>query len=260
MQKGFDARLRIAGLALLFVTVAGLATAAATVAGSIEMQEFREYLPRIASGVLMTLFLAGSSYGAGFGLAFLLLFASHVSAAAARVIGLYQSIIRYTPLLAQLFLIYYGAGELAPLLEALHLWWLFREPMFCVLLVFLLNTTAYQSFILMGCVTNLPKGQREAGQALGLRTFPLMVKVLLPQALRFSLKPLGNELVGMIKASSVASVVTVFDLLGETQAIFAETFNLSYFLVTAAIYIVLVELTRIAVDRLSDRLGVPQKG
>jgi len=70
---------------------------------------------------------------------------------------------------------------------------LFREPMFCVLLVFLLNTTAYQSFILMGCVANLPKGQREAGLALGLPAFPLMVKVLLPQALRFSVKPLATS-------------------------------------------------------------------
>ena len=260
MRKRSDVWLRVTGTGLLLATAAGLAAAAAAVAGSIEGQEFREYLPRIGRGVLITLFLAGSTFAAGFLLSFLLLFVSEASARARRVMGFYQNLIRYTPLLAQLYLVYYGAGELAPWLEALHLWWLFREPMFCVLLVFLLNTTAYQSFILMGCVANLPRGQREAGQALGLTAFPLMVKVLLPQALRFSMKPLGNELVGMIKASSVASVVTVFDLLGETQAIFADTFNLGYFLVAAAIYVVLVELTRIAVDRLSGGLGVPQRG
>ena len=245
-----DAALRMFGTALLLTTAAGLVAIAYAVVASIEIGEFREYLPRLAKGLLVTLYLAGSTFAAGFLLSLLLVFVAEARRRLRRAIGLYQNLVRYTPLLAQLYLVYYGAGALAPWLEALHLWWLFREPMFCVLLVFLLNTTAYQSVILMGCVANLPRAQREAGAALGLTILPMMTKVLLPQALRFAVKPLGNELVGMIKASSVASVVTVFDLLGETQAIYADTFNLGYFLIAAAIYVMLVELTRIVVDRL----------
>lgn len=246
---------KAAGWSLLLLTCAGVAIAALAVSASIEWQEFVEYLPRLASGLAVTLFLAGSSFLCGFLLAFALLFTGYVNRWAAIVIRQYQNLIRYTPLLAQLYLVYYGAGEISAHLESLNLWWLFREPMFCVLLVFLINTTAYQSFILMGCVANVSKGQREAGLALGLRPLPLMLKVLLPQALRYSVKPLGNELVGMIKASSIASVVTVFDLLGETNAIFGETFNLGYFLLAAAVYVALVEATRIVVDRFSGRLA-----
>jgi polar amino acid transport system permease protein len=255
MPRQSDIRAKAAGWSLLLVSAAGAAAAGLAIAGSIEWQEFLEYLPRLGWGLVITLFLAGSSFLCGFLMAFGLLMAAYLSPAASRGIGLYQNIIRYTPLLAQLYLVYYGAGEISAVLDTVHLWWLFREPMFCVLLVFLINTTAYQSFILMGCVANVGKGQREAGLALGLKPYPLMLKVLLPQALRFSVKPLGNELVGMIKASSVASVVTVFDLLGETQAIYADTFNLGYFLIAAAIYVILVEATRIMVDRLSERLG-----
>jgi polar amino acid transport system permease protein len=259
MRKRTDIWRRVLGIALLLTTTAVVLAGAAGVAASIEPQEFLGYVPRIAEGVLMTLFLSGLSFAAGFLLSFLLVFASLGSAAVRRVIGFYQNLFRYTPLLAQLYLVYYGAGELAPWLEEMRLWWLFREPMFCVLLVFLMNTTAYQSFIIIGCLEQLPKGQREAGEALGLSPFTLLVKVLMPQALRFSVRPLGNELVGMIKASSVASVVTVFDLLGQTQAIFSETFNLGYFIVAAAVYVILVEMSRIGVERLSDELSVQHR-
>jgi polar amino acid transport system permease protein len=236
---------------LLLLTAAGVAATAAWVAGSIAPQEFLDYLPRLWSGLGITLFLAGSSFLGGLAAAFLLLWLSHQGKAAAKAIAVYQDIIRFTPLLAQLYLVYYGAGEIAPALERLGLWWIFKEPLSCVLLVFVINSTAYQSYILINCVRNVPKGQLEAGQVIGLSPHVLMLKVLLPQALRFSVRPLGNELVGVIKASSLASVVTVFDLLGETQAIYADTFNLAYFVVAAAVYVVLVEATRIGIDRFS---------
>jgi polar amino acid transport system permease protein len=233
------------------MTGAGVLATVAWVAGSIEPDEFLQYLPRLWSGLGITLFLASSSFLGGLAAAFMLLWISFASPAAARGIAIYQDIIRYTPLLAQLYLFYYGAGEIAPALERLGLWWMFKDPLSCVLLVFLINSAAYQSYILINCVKNVPKGQREAGLVLGLPRHVLMLKVLLPQALRFSIKPLGNELVGVIKASSLASVVTVFDLLGETQAIYADTFNLAYFVLAAVAYVVLVEATRIAIDRLS---------
>lgn len=245
---------RFLGWTLLAATVAGIAVLFASIFGSIDRQELIDYLPKMAVGLWITIALSLSTFLGGAVAGFILLLTSQLAPKSTRVIRLYQGLFRRTPLLAQLYLLYYGAGEIAVFLENWGLWWLFREALFCVLIVFLFNTTAYQSYILMGCVDNIEKGQREAGLALGLSGVPLLVKVLLPQALRVAVKPLGNELVGVIKASSVASVVTVFDLLGSTQAIYSETFNLNYFFVAALAYVALVEVVRLSFDSLSKKL------
>jgi polar amino acid transport system permease protein len=166
----------------------------------------------------------------------------------------YTTFFRGTPLLCQLFLIYYGLGTFRLFWQDVGLWWFFRDPLYCCLLAFTINTAAYQAEILRGSLQALPKGQIEAARALGMRPFAIFLKVEMPQALIIGLRPLGNELITMIKASAIASLVTLFDLMGATRHAFARSFDLSIYLVAALIYLALVEIIRRIWNGLEARL------
>ena len=158
------------------------------------------------------------------------------------------------PLLAQLFLVYYGSGEFRFFFESIGLWWLFRDAFFCALLTFTLNTGAYQSEILRGAIRAVPRGQSEAAMSLGMKPRWVMLRVVLPQALVIGLRPLGNEVILMIKGSAVAAIITVFDLMGATRLAFARSFDITVYLYAAVLYLVLVETLRRLWDILERRL------
>ena len=166
----------------------------------------------------------------------------------------YVYFFRGSPLIAQLFLVYFGAGQARPLLQDMGLWWIFREAYFCTIFVFSLNTAAYQAEILKGAIQSVDKGQWEAADSLGLPYAPTFWKIVLPQALIASLRPYGNEIILMIKSSAIASVVTIFDLMGATRLAFARSFDLSVYLWAAVLYLVMVETLRVTWDRLERRL------
>jgi len=166
----------------------------------------------------------------------------------------YTAFFRGTPLLAQTFLVYYGAGQFRPFLQDVGLWWFFRDAFNCVVLTFSLNTAAYQAEILRGAILSLPRGQFEAANALGISGRVAMLKIVLPQALIVALRPYGNEVILMIKGSAVASVVTVFDLMGATRLAFARTFDFSVYLWAAVLYLIVVETLRRVWNRLERRL------
>jgi polar amino acid transport system permease protein len=170
----------------------------------------------------------------------------------------YVYFFRGTPLLAQLFLIYAGLGKLfleyRGTLEALNLWWILREGFYYVIFAFALNTGAYQAEILRGGIEAVPKGQFEAGEALGLHHGQVFWKIVLPQALIVGLRPLGNELILMIKASSVASIVTVYDVMGVTRLVFSRSYDFQVYLWAAVIYLLLVEAIRRLWDAMEWRM------
>ena len=166
----------------------------------------------------------------------------------------YSYFFRGTPLIAQTFLIYYGAGQFALELRGIGLWWFFRDAYNCAILAFALNTAAYQSEILSGAIRAVPAGQREAAHALGLHAFPILWRIVLPQALIIALRPYGNEVVLMIKASAIASIITVLDLMGQTRYVFSQTYDISFYLWAAVFYLVLVEALRRASNALERRI------
>jgi polar amino acid transport system permease protein len=157
-------------------------------------------------------------------------------------IKLYVSFFRGTPLLAQLFLVYYGSGQFRPGLTDLGLWWFFRDPYYCALLTFALNSTAYQLEILRGGLQAVPYGQVEAGLALGLSKFKLYQKIILPNAYRIAFPALGNEIILMLKGSAIVSVISLLDVMGQTRRIFSQTFDLSVYLWAALIYLALTTI------------------
>ncbi|MEX3815356.1 ABC transporter permease [Paraburkholderia sp. BR13439] len=141
----------------------------------------------------------------------------------------YTYLFRGTPLLAQVFLLYYGAGKFRHELQAFHVWWIFRDSFWCAVLAFAANTSAYQAEIWRGALQAVPWGQWEAAHALGVSRSVAFVRVILPQATLIALRPLGNELILMLKASSIASVISVHELMGATGIAFARTFDFQFY-------------------------------
>ena len=213
------------------------------------------YGPRVLDGLKTTLIIVGLSTSLGFLLAFPLAIARVEGGPIARNLAMaFSTFSRGTPLLAQVFLVYYGAGQFREAIDSVGLWWIFRDAFWCVIITFTLNTAAYQGEIIRGGLNSIPRGHKEAGRALGLRPAAIYRLILLPQALTQGLRPLGNELVLMIKASSIASVVTVFDILGATRLAFSRSFNFEVYLWAAIIYLVLVEVIRRVWDVLERRM------
>ncbi len=173
---------------------------------------------------------------------------------ASRLAYVYVYFFRGTPLLAQTFLIYYGAGQFRQAFEDANLWWFFRDAFYCVVLAFSLNEAAYLAEIVRGAIEGVPRGQREAAKSLGLPGGVTFWKIIVPQAMIIALRPFGNEIILMIKASAVASVVTVFDLMGATRLAFARSFNFDVYLWAALIYLAMVEILRRIWDKLEIRL------
>ncbi|MHA1153425.1 MAG: ABC transporter permease [Alphaproteobacteria bacterium] len=116
---------------------------------------------------------------------------------------------RGTPLLVQIFLIYYGSGQFRESLEAAGLWVLFREPYFCAILSLTLNTAAYTAYILRGAVQNVPFGEVEAARACGMSGVLLYRRIILPKAFRLALPAYSNEVVFLLQATSLVSIITL---------------------------------------------------
>ncbi|AQX28122.1 MULTISPECIES: ABC transporter permease [unclassified Bartonella] len=149
---------------------------------------------------------------------------------------------RSSPLLAQLFLFYYGLGSLNIFWQQIGLWWFFQNAWYCCLFIFSLNSAAYQAEIFRGSLLAVAAEQREASKALGLSRSITFFKIILPQAMVIALRPLGNEFILMTKSSAIASLVTVYDLMGTTKLIYSRTFDFQVYVWAAIIYLIIVEL------------------
>lgn len=217
---------------------------------------FEKFGPRMADGFAVTLELAfGSvllalllSVPASLGRAF-------ASRPVSSALFAYTYVFRGTPLLAQLFLVYYGSAQFQGPLSALGLWWLFRDPFFCSLLTFTLNTAAYQTEIFAGAIRSIPAGQIEAARAAAMPPGLMARRIVLPQAAGLALRPFGNELISMVKSSALASVVTVYDLLATAKLAFQRTYDFQPYLAAALIYVLTVEIIRRLWNALDKRLN-----
>ncbi|RUM20479.1 ABC transporter permease subunit [Rhizobium vallis] len=203
------------------------------------------YGPKILWGLVVTLELVLTSalIGAVFALPLALLRNGEI-AVFRYLAKAYIVFFRATPLLGQIFLIYYGAGQIRGELTSLGLWWFFRDAYLCALFAFTLNTTAYQAEILRGALSSLPRGQLEAANSLGLSRVTTLFHVLLPQALIMALRPLGNELILSLKASALASVITVPELMQATKLAFSRSFDFQVYIWAAVLYLIMVETIR----------------
>jgi len=219
------------------------------------IEKLTKYGPNFISGLGVTLTLVSISVVLGGILSLPLAYARMTKNKALSWLAyVYVYFFRGTPLITQLFLIYYGFGTFRPYLEAIGLWTFFRDAWFCALLTFTLNTAAYQAEILRGAIQSVPRGQHEGSAALGLPKRIAFFKIILPQAMIVALRPYGNEIILMIKGSAIVAIVTVFDLMGETRRAFSRTYDFQMYLWAAILYLIMVEILRNLWAWIEDRL------
>ena len=206
-----------------------------------------EAVPRIAAGVPVSILLAVAAIAIGFVIAI----CSAISIVTDRpILGRaakgYIYAFRSTPLLVQLFLIYYGLGQSQFIRES-FLWPVLQSPMWCSIIALALNTGAFSGEIFRGAFSAVPHGQLEAARAGGM-SWPLCFRrILFPVGMRIALPSYGNELVMMVKATALASTVTVLEITGIAHKMISSTYQpIEIFIVAGAYYLAMnLILTRV---------------
>jgi octopine/nopaline transport system permease protein/arginine/ornithine transport system permease protein len=197
-----------------------------------------ENLPRLLSGFVLTLELTAISLACGMALALplALLRVSRNPVLWVPVYG-YIFLFRGTPLLIQIYLIYYGMGQI-DWIKTTFLWAFFQRAYWCALLAFSLNTAAYNAEILRGAIQAVPHGEIEAAKACGMSRVLLFRRIILPRAFRLMLPAYSNDVVFTLQATSLASVVTLLDLTGVARIMVAKYFApYEFFLTIGVIYL-----------------------
>ena len=199
-----------------------------------------KWLPRLMQGATLTLELVAIAVIAGLILAIPMGIAR--TSKKWYISGLpyaYIFFFRGTPLLVQLFVVYYGLAQFDVVTQG-PLWPYLRDPFFCAALTMTLHTTAYIAEILRGAIQAVPPGEIEAARALGMSRGKAMFYIILPRAARIGLPAYSNEVILMLKASALASTVTLLDITGMARTINARTYmpEQSFFL-AGLIYLVM---------------------
>ena len=165
-------------------------------------------------------------------------------------------LIRGTPLLLQLYFVYYGLGQFSFIRES-FLWPILREPYWCGIITLTISTGAYSSEIIRGGIMSVSKGYLEASNALGMSKYMTFMKVTLPITFRQALPAYGNELILMVKASSLISIITLMEITGIARTIISKTYApVEIFLVAGSIYLFINFLIVMSVNFAENRLGV----
>lgn len=213
-------------------------------------------LPEMLGGIGITFSLMVLSLAFGFALAVLLLLM--------RISGrwyldwpaqAYIYVFRGTPILVQIFIIYYGLPQFEVIRDSIF-WPILRDPFGCTVVALSLNSGAYVAEILRGGVLGVPAGVNEAGEALGLSSPQRFVYLTSPIAMRLSLPALGNETISMLKSTALASTVTLMDMTGIGRTLMAEYYApYEIFITLAIVYIVLTVAMQWGMARIEHRLG-----
>ena len=213
-------------------------------------------LPNFLSGTVITIQITAISVAIGFCLAIVLsiMRVSKNPFVWMPVYG-FNFYFRGTPLLVQLFLIYYGSGQFQDFLSQVGLWLYFKEAYFCAVLTLTLNTAAYASEIFRGGIEGVPFGEIEAARACGMSGVKLYKRIIMPAALRIAWPAYTNEVVFLLQASSLVSIITLMDITGVARVAAAQTFAFyELFLFAALIYLVLVYALIFIFRKVEDRI------
>ncbi|AMN77229.1 ABC transporter permease [Pseudomonas azotoformans] len=215
-----------------------------------------EITQKLIAGLPLTIQLAAVSLAIGFVLAVIVAGAAASRFSVIRWLAkTHVELFRGTPLLVQIFLIYYGLGQIPELRHSV-LWPFLREPYWCAILALALNTSAYTAEIIRGAVQGVPTGEVEAARACGMSGLLLRRRVIWPIALRQGLPVYGSEIILMIKGTSLASIITLTEVTGISYKLISSTYRVfEIFIVTGAVYLLLTSLTGLAISLLERRLN-----
>lgn len=200
-----------------------------------------QYLPELATASIVTIKLVILSSVAGLIFGFVLALLRLSKNPLVQVLPyLYIFFFRGTPLLIQIFLIYYGLGQF-DIVKSSVLWEpVFKQPYWCAIIAFTLNTAAYVAEIIRGAIQAVPKGELEAADVLGMSSIQKMKRITLPRAFGIMVPAYSNELIFMLKGSALASTITVMDLMYASKLLIAKTYlTLEIYFAAGIIYLVI---------------------
>ena len=212
--------------------------------------------PKLLNATVVTLKLLSLSlfFGLFIGLLFAILRMNKNSIINKFAYG-YSYVFRGTPLLVQIFIIYFGLGQIE-YLRSTVLWVILKEPYWCAIIAFALNTGAYTSEILRSAFQTIKPGFIEAGKSLGISNKVIFYKIQIPIAIKQSLPAYGNEIILMLKGTSLASTVTLMDLTGVAKYIISTTFKpIEVFIVDGGIYLFMTFIVHNAIKYLEKKYG-----
>ena len=217
--------------------------------------------PTVLAGLKLTLIITLGSFILGQVLALPLALAANGKwRALSWPANTYIFLVRGSPLLVQLFLIYYGLGTIEAVRHSV-LWPLLREPVNCAILAIGLNSAAYMAVLVKGALENMSTGLTEAARSLGLNRWQTLTRVTLPVLYRQIIPVMGNEMTIVLKGSSLASTITVMEMTGLARKTVAQTFApFEVFAVAGAVYLAVGLVSAWVFRRIENRLHVPGLG
>lgn len=221
-----------------------------------------EYWPKFVDGIVITLQLLGMSIVLGMALAIPIGLVQVTGprwlAALARA---FCTVIRGTPLLIQLWLLYYGLGSLFPMIPGIResmLWPILRDAFPYAVLAFTLSVAGYEGEVMRGAFKGVAKGELEAARAFGMSRFTLLRRIWLPRAFQNVLPTLAGELVLTLKATPLAATITIFDIYGVGTVVRQETYRVyEPLLVVAGLYLLLTAVIVVVFRWLEQRVPRP---
>ncbi len=204
-------------------------------------------------GLVVTLQLWAASGAAGLVLALgLALGATRGGTVVRRLVRFYGAAFRGTPLLVQMFLLYYGLSQFE-WVRASVAWVVLEDAFYCGLIALTLNIAAYMAEDIRAGILAVPAGQQESARAFGMPSGTLLLRIVLPQALRIATPALGNEVVSLLKATALVSTITVFDLTGVARRLSTESYTTDALVVAGVVYGALTLLISAGVHFLERR-------
>ncbi|NIG62369.1 MAG: arginine ABC transporter permease ArtM [Serratia symbiotica] len=196
-----------------------------------------EYLPDIIKGLHSSLMLAITALIVALVLSLLLtVILTLKTPLLTPLIKIYITLFTGTPLLVQIFLIYYGPGQFPSIREYPWLWNLLSQPWLCAMMALALNSAAYTSKLLYGAVRAIPSGQYQSCEALGMSR-QQMLRILLPFAFKRALSSYSNEVVLTFKSTSLAYTITLMEVMGYSQLIYGRTYDVKVFAAAGLVYL-----------------------
>lgn len=220
-------------------------------------------IPKIFGGARLTVLLVTLSLSMGFVLAIIVALLRRSSIPMLVIpIKAYVFVMRGTPLLVQIFLIYYGVGQFEIIRQSVF-WVVLKSPFWCAIIALTLNTTAYGSEIIRGGLESVQFGEVEAARSFGMSGFLLFRRIIFPIAIRQALPAYGNEVILMVKATSLASTITIMEMTGIANTIMAENYRpMEAFIVAGSFYLILnfimTRLIQLIEWKLSGHLRPPK--
>ncbi|GHS93669.1 hypothetical protein AGMMS50276_04700 [Synergistales bacterium] len=210
------------------------------------------WIPRLLSGTLITISLTIVSVCAGiFGSIFLALGKISKNKILSKICESYVFFFRGTPLLMQLFFVYYGLPQISPALTI-------NNKFLAAFIAFGMNSAAYCAEIIRGAIQSIDKGQFEASKALGSSYTQTMFRVIIPQSIRRLIPPVANEFITVLKDASLVSIIALSDLTHATRSISSSASTALVYIPAMIIYLIITALFTFMFNRLEKRFSVYQ--